>query len=905
MTNDTIQSVFLKTAEKCRDKVAFNYHDRIWKSVTYEKFSADSKAIAAYLINAGINKGDRIAIVSENRPEWCIAYIGIMLAGAIAVPVDAQLNPEAVRNFLTDSETKLVFCSSKTAAAVTEATIGLEIKKIDFDSPDFKETLNFKETEKFPDTDAEDIASIIYTSGTTGIPKGVMLTHKNFISDAKAAIGADVISQTDSVLSILPLHHTYPFMCTFLIPIILGASITYSPSLKGTDIISAIKDKGVTILIGVPQLLELIRNGIINKIKQLPFPLSWIMKNILTICGSVRKSTDINIGKIIFKSAHKALGKQFRFFASGGARLDPEVMNGLEAIGFTVLEGYGLTETSPVVAFNPMKRHKAGSVGIPFLSAEIKIINHRDGREADTGEEGEVAIKGPMVMKGYYKNSEATAQVIKEGWFFSGDLGYIDNDGYVFITGRIKEVIVLSSGKNIYPEEIEKEYLKIPLIKEICVFGLEEKGKTVSLHAVIFPDLENAKKLRISNVHETLKWDIGSISSKLPPYMRIKGFDLYPEPLPRTPLGKLRRFMVKDLTSVQHSARSVQREEDKTLISDETGRRVVECIHATRYTLPADFPIQSTDNLELDLGLDSLNRIELVVGIEKEFSITLPETFASDIQTVGDLVERIKESAVSSQPSALSPQANPSEAGSSQQKDKGFSSILSQEPSENEKRAIGINQGAVEWLIVSVLMGTIKLFFKIFFRLEVKGKENIPDSPFIITPNHSSYLDALVIASGLPMKMLRSIYFHGFQQYFASRPTAFLARLAHVIPIDPDAYLGKALQLSGYVLRNNKNLCIFPEGGRSYDGNLMEFKKGIGILALEMNVPVVPALIKGSFEALPKGSYKLRFKKITVKIGKPFYPSDLDKLKKPGKKEAYQFFADELRERVKELIHDS
>ncbi|MEK6581277.1 MAG: AMP-binding protein, partial [Nitrospirota bacterium] len=445
MTNDTIQSVFLKTAEKCRDKVAFNYHDRIWKSVTYEKFSADSKAIAAYLINAGINKGDRIAIVSENRPEWCIAYIGIMLAGAIAVPVDAQLNPEAVRNFLTDSETKLVFCSSKTAAAVTEATIGLEIKKIDFDSPDFKETLNFKETEKFPDTDAEDIASIIYTSGTTGIPKGVMLTHKNFISDAKAAIGADVISQTDSVLSILPLHHTYPFMCTFLIPIILGASITYSPSLKGTDIISAIKDKGVTILIGVPQLLELIRNGIINKIKQLPFPLSWIMKNILTICGSVRKSTDINIGKIIFKSAHKALGKQFRFFASGGARLDPEVMNGLEAIGFTVLEGYGLTETSPVVAFNPMKRHKAGSVGIPFLSAEIKIINHRDGREADTGEEGEVAIKGPMVMKGYYKNSEATAQVIKEGWFFSGDLGYIDNDGYVFITGRIKEVIVLSS----------------------------------------------------------------------------------------------------------------------------------------------------------------------------------------------------------------------------------------------------------------------------------------------------------------------------------------------------------------------------------------------------------------------------------------------------------------------------
>ena len=900
MGNNTIQSALLKTAERCRDKVAFNYYDQIWKSVTYGRFSSDSKAIASYLIKTGVNKGDRIAIVSENRPEWCIAYMGIMLAGAIAVPIDAQLNSEAVRNFLTDSEAKLVFCSSKTDLTTNEAIERLEIKKIDFDSPDFKKIIGFNQTAKFPETDPEDIASIIYTSGTTGIPKGVMLTHKNFISDAKAVIEADVISQTDSVLSILPLHHTYPFMCTFLVPVFLGATTTYSPSLKGTDIISSIKDKGVTILVGVPQLLELIRNGIINKIKQLPFPLSWIMKNILTVCGSVRRSTDVNMGKIIFRSAHKALGKQFRFFASGGARLDPEVMNGLEAIGFTVLEGYGLTETSPVVAFNPMKRHKAGSVGIPFPSAEIKIINPDDGRESGIGEEGEITIKGPMVMKEYYKNPEATAKVIKDGWFFSGDLGYIDKDGYVFITGRIKEVIVLSSGKNIYPEEIEKEYLKIPLIKEICVFGLEEKGKAESLHAIIFPDLENAKQLRISNIHETLKWDISRISSKLPPYMRIKGFDLYPEPLPRTPLGKLRRFMIKDLIQVKSEKLKVKGE-DESLMADETGRRAVKCIHAIRYPLPADFPIQSTDNLELDLGLDSLNRIELVVGIGKEFSITLPETFASDIQTVGELVERIKELAVSCQLSAPPTHPSPSR-GEGKGGGEGLSSIFFlREPSDKEKKAVGLKQGIVGWLFAAFLMGVLKLFFKIFFRLEVKGKENIPDSPFIITPNHCSYLDAFVIASGLPMKMLRNIYFHGFQQYFASRPTAFLARLAHVIPIDPDAYLGKALQLSGYVLRNNKNLCIFPEGGRSYDGNLMEFKKGIGILALEMDVPVVPALIKGSFEALPKGSYKLRFKKITVRFGKPFYPADLDKLKKPGKKEAYQFFADELREKVKEL----
>ncbi|TAL22955.1 MAG: long-chain fatty acid--CoA ligase [Nitrospirae bacterium] len=682
-------------------------------------------------------------------------------------------------------------------------------------------------------------------------------------------------------------------MCTFLVPVILGAAITYSPSLKGSDIISSIKDKGVTILIGVPQLLEMIRNGIINKVKQLPFPLSWALKNILALCGRLRRSTGINIGKIIFRSAHNALGKQFRFFTSGGARLEPEIMRDLEAIGFTVLEGYGLTETSPVVTFNPIKTRRAGSVGKPLPSVEIKITGSAEG-EPGFMQEGEIAIKGSMVMTGYYKNPEATAQAIKGGWFFSGDLGYLDGDGFLFITGRIKEVIVLGSGKNIYPEELEKEYLKIPLIKEICVFGLEERGGMESLHAIIVPDIEEAKKQRIANIQEALRWEIIRISAKLPPYTRIKGFDLFSEPLPRMPLGKLRRFMIKDLIKVKSEKLKVK-SEDKNLMSDEIGRRVVECIYATRYALPADFPILPTDNLELDLGLDSLQRIELVVSLENKFSIKLPETFASDIQTVGDLVGKIKEAGISSQPSALS----------SQQKGTGFSSILSQEPSENEKRAVGLNQGAVEWFVVSALMGAIKLFLKIFFRLDVKGKENIPDSPFIITPNHCSYLDVFVIASGLPLKMLRNLYFHGFQTYFANRLTAFIARLAHVIPIDPDAFLEKALQLSGYVLRNKKSLCIFPEGGRSYDGNLMEFKKGIGILALEMNVPVVPAAIKGSFEALPKGAFLPKPKKIKLIFGKPFYPSDSDMTKKPEKTDKYQFFADELRERVNQLMHDS
>ncbi len=888
MDKNTIQSAFLKIAVSSRDKTAFHYFDESWRGITYGELLSSSKTVASYLVKTGIKKGDRIAIISENRPEWCIAYMGIMLAGAIAVPIDAQLTSEAVRIFLTDSETKIVFCSSKTTPVTTE---GSGIKKIDVDSTDFKEILGFNQTAQFPDACPEDIASIIYTSGTTGIPKGVMLTHKNFCSDAEAIIKAGVITRKDNVLSLLPLHHTYPFMCTFLAPVFLGATVTFSPSLKGTDIVTAIKEKGATILIGVPQLLELIRSGIMNKLARLPFPVSPVMKNLLRLCGCLRRKTSINAGKLVFGSAHKALGRQFRFFASGGARLDPLIMRDLEAVGFTVLEGYGLTETSPVVAFNPVKKRKAGSVGKPLPSVEIKAMDSVKGESAAM-QEGEIAIKGPMVMRGYYKNPDATAQAIRDKWFFSGDLGYFDEDGYLFITGRIKEVIVLSSGKNVYPEEIEKEYLKIPLIKEVCVYGLEEGGMD-SLHALIVPDADYARQNHIGNIQEALRWGLSNVSVRLPSYMRIKGFELYSEPLPRTPLGKLRRFMIKDLVKTKGEKLKIKNEDEK-LAADETGRRVADCI---KPLLREEIPMQATDNLELDLGLDSLQRIELVVAIENEFSVKLPETFVSDVQTVEELIEKIKTTLLCPRPAR-----GEAKVGVLPGQERGLAAVFSQEPSEKEKQKVGLKQGSIEWFFTASLMGILKLLFKVFFRLEVAGIENIPAGAFIIAPNHCSNLDGFIVGAGVPLKIFRNLYFQGFQAYFRNRPASLFARLAHVIPIDPETFLGKALQMSAFILKNNKSLCIFPEGGRSYDGNIMGFKKGIGILALELNAAAVPAFIEGSFDSLPKGAGWPKFKKIKLTFGRPLHPSDLDLGKKPEGIDRYQFFADELRERVRRLI---
>ncbi len=876
MNTDTIISLFLASAESYEDKDAFTYFDGSWKTVTYGEVLAWAKALASHLMRSGVKSGDRVAIVSENRVEWCGAYLAILLCGGVAVPIDAQLGPAEVGNLLTDSSALLVFHSAKTAPA-----IGDFHRAVNFDSPSFRDILDTPGRETCPPLTEEDLASIVYTSGTTGTPKGVMLTHRNFCSDARALIGANIVGHTDAVLSILPLHHTYAFMCTFLVPLFLGATIIYPPGMKGPELLATMKEQGVTILVAVPQLLELMRTGIVRRFHELPAPLPLVLRALLRFSGKLRKRTGVNLGRLIFRSVHRAFGDRFRFFACGGARLDPPVMEDLEALGFTVLEGYGLTETSPVVTFNPPEKRKPGSVGRALPPAEVRILNPLPTKE------GEIAIRGPMLMQGYYRNPEATAAVLHEGWFLSGDLGYLDEEGYLFITGRLKEVIVLSSGKNVYPEDVEKEYLRIPLVKEVCITGGEEEGMTVSLHAVIVPDLDYARKEKIGNLHDALRWEIQKLSAALPPYMRLKGFTLSPDPLPRTPLGKLKRHLVKDVLKKQKAPVRGEREEDRALRDDATGRIILECLTPL---VKENLPIRLSDDLELDLGLDSLQRIELVVALEQAFSLRLPETFASEVHSVEELILRIKDINAKGVPL---PGKSPAE------------DILSADVSGEEKKRVGFEPGAVEWTVTVILLKMIRCILKVFFRLETRGLGNLPEPPFIIAVNHSSNMDGFVVACAVPLRVFRVLFFQGFRTYFSGwwLPSLF-GRLGHAIPIDPETFLSSALRLSSHVLKTRRVLCIFPEGGRSFDGEIMSFKKGIGILAVRHNVPVVPALIEGTFKALPKGAFIPRPSRVRITLGEPFQPSELDISRKPGGSDEYQFFADEVRERIKGLVSD-
>lgn len=874
---ETIVTFFFDSAKKNRDNTAFNYFDRSWKAVTYGEFFGYAQGIAAHLIRSGVKRGDRIAIVSENRVEWCAAYLGILISGGAAVPIDEQLGPVEISNLLADSSAGIVFHSAKTEANVKDSPY-----TINFDSPLFRDIMNTPSLSSYPNISEEDLASLIYTSGTTGRPKGVMLTHRNFCSDAKAVMSAHFLNQTDNVLAILPLHHTYPFMCTFLIPLFLGATVTYPSGMKGPELIATIKEMGVTILVAVPQLLELIRNGMLRKFKEMPAAPSVVLSGLLRISSKLRRTAGINIGKLLFGSAHRAFGKRFRFFASGGARLEPEVMEHLEALGFTVLEGYGLTETSPVVTFNPINKRKPGSAGKPLPTVDMKIMNPSDAGE------GEIAIRGPMVMKGYYRNPEATADVLRDGWFLTGDLGYFDDERYLFITGRAKEVIVLSSGKKVYPEDTEREYLKIPLVKEICVTGAEEKGAVESLHAVIYPDFDYARREKTGNIYDALRWDIHKVSLTLPSHQRLKGFTIYKYPLPKTPLGKLKRYMIKDLLKGERYEIREKREGDKALLNDDVGRVVVECIHSL---LGEAVPVRASDNLELDLGFDSLQRIELVVAIESALSMKLPETSAFEVQTVDEFVHKIKEFRAKEGAEIKSPPR--------------FEDIFAAEITEREKRRIGLKQGALARAATAALLSIVKLIFRTGFSLSVKGVEKLPEPPFIIAPNHSSHLDGFALVSSLPRKTFEIFFFQGFQTYFTGWGLSLFGRLVHAIPIDPETFLEDALRISSYLLRNERILCVFPEGGRSLDGKMMPFKKGVGMLAIKHNVPVVPVLIEGTFEALPKGAFWPKASKVSLSFGKPFYPAELDFSRKPEGIDEYQFFTDELMERVKRLAHDN
>ena len=898
-----IHKIFYQIAFQFADRVCLQIkNDFFWQNWTYGQVEDLSLKIGGFLIKEGFKKNDFAAICLENRPEWAVIYLGIMAAGLTCVPIDSQSTQLEIENILNDCSAKIVFVShaifknknfDNLKSPLNKIIIlDLDIKKDNFIGLEqIKATLSADVS--WPEVLSEDVASLIYTSGTIGKPKGVMLTHKNFCSDFRSIDKLKLFSKKDIFISILPLHHAYSFMVTLITPLFCRARVIYTSSLRSDELLSLMREAQVTVLVGVPQLFSIFYMNILEKMKKVPTLFKIPLKGLREIFWQIRKFSGINLSKLVLSVVHKPFGRALRLFACGGAKLNEETAIYLTKIGFTILEGYGLTETSPVVAFNSLKQQKIGSVGKVVPDVELKIEN------PDATGTGEIAIKGPNVMKGYYNRTADSLSVLKDGWFYSGDLGYIDKEGYLFITGRKKEIIVLSSGKKIYPEEIEVHYAKSPYIKEICVLGVGElEGERLT--AVVIPDADYCRKQGDVDLNSVIKWELENLSQKLPPYKRIKGYIIVKEGLARTRLGKIKRYEVKDkyLEQLEGSKLKSQGgdapviEEDIRILSSNVGVNIIEVLNKH---IKLARQINATDHLELDLGIDSLERVELIIALEQALNIRISAELMNKIFTVKELILEIGRL-------VTGPEAK-NEFQPQTKSQALWSEILKQKPAQVIIKKVNLAPNYLTIIGMFLFAEILHLVFRIVWRLKVLGVKNLSlAKKCILCVNHSSYLDAFIVDVAMPARLRKGLFFVGFRAYFEQPLIKNIIKYIRVIPIDPGMHLVEAMQASTYVLNNDKMVCIFPEGQRTIDGEIKEFKKGVGILAKELNVELVPVLITGSFESWPRTKAFPRPHRIKIIFGRPF---NYDELKSEGlrlgAKDEYAAIALGIREEVVKL----
>jgi long-chain acyl-CoA synthetase len=671
-----------------------------------------------------------------------------------------------------------------------------------------------------------------------------------------------------------------------LVPLYLGAQVVFADTLKRAEILRALEEAGITILATVPQFFYLFHNRIREELSNKSALVRMVFRLMLRLNRFSMRILRINLGRILFSKVHRSFGPMLRLFVSGGSSCDPKVAQDFHDMGFTILQGYGLTETTGGCAVTPVENNVIGSVGPALPGIDIKILN-----PDETGT-GEILVRGPVVMKGYYKNPSATEEAIKDGWFHSGDLGRFDKKRNLFITGRKKEVIVLPNGKNIYPDELEMHYLQSPYIQEIAVIGVfsaQERGER--LHGVVVPNFDYLKEKKIANTREALRDQIGSLSNQLPKYKRLMSYQIQADALPRTTTRKIKRLALKKQIesapipgAPNSGAPAVGAPEDKALMESRVGREVIRCM---RDTYRRDMPIDAGMNLELDLGFDSMERVELLASLEQRLNLELPDDFGAEMFMVRDLISQLEQQA-----------AVDRGAGSASRQ--SWNTILSEESLSKDPEVRLRLSGAAGSIFKHVCLRLIYFtLFRTLLRLNVHGLEHLPQKgPYLICPNHQSYLDPFVLTSVLPYRVFRNMFFVGYSVFFSNTLTKLFARLTNIVPIDPDAQLLSAMKAGAQGLRRGLALCIFPEGGRTFDGELQEFKKGAAILARELSAPVVPVAIHGTYEVWRRNSMRIRPHRVTIRFGEAIQPFPTDEA------DPYQTDTDRLRASVASLLKD-
>lgn len=516
-----------------------------YDSINYSKFVNDTFSLASYFVEKGYN-GHQIALIGENSYQWVVTYLAAACAGAVIVPIDKELQSEEIAELAKNSESVAIIYSDAYRNVITEVVnyfnsidcyvIGKKSDKLPHASLDdlISEYSHAKE-ENYKDMfavelDSNKMCSIVFTSGTTGVSKGVMLSHSNLISNIKACY--EFIRFEGNRFSVLPMHHTYEFTLGVLFSIFQGCAISINNSIKYVS--QNLLLFAPTDLVIVPLIAETLYNSIWNTIRK--SGKEKTVKNMIKISNTLLK-IGIDIRRILFKKVHKALGGNVRNIFCGGAHIDADIARGYIDFGFNFFIGYGITECSPLITANMSLIHaKMSSCGKRISCCDVEIDNQ------DANGEGEIITKGENIMLGYFKNKEATDAVLHNGWFKTGDIGKFDNDGFLYLTGRIKNIIILNNGKNIYPEEIEGYIYKIPYVKEAMVYASENSsGTDMTLNVDIFPNIERGEADNITNIEDVIKAEIEKINNSISYYKRITNIKFRDAEFDKTTSKKIKR----------------------------------------------------------------------------------------------------------------------------------------------------------------------------------------------------------------------------------------------------------------------------------------------------------------------------------------------------------------------------
>ena len=806
-----------------------------YQTWTFADFRRDLNRLTSVLRKHGLGKGKNAAVVGENSPELVIAYHAILLTGACTVPIDPGIPPEEIETIIAITEAEVVFCSPmyerlflslRKKHGFLRRIITLGEKSADTELV-FSNYLAMGEVGhdafagKFS---PDDPMVIIFTSGTTGKAKGVVLCQKNFTSVTNSAIPRMRLGPGDRVLAVLPLHHVFGFAAGVAGPLCGGMAVVLVSHINGPLILEALRDKGITMLPAVPKMVGLFYESVLHNVKKKGPLATAAFSAMLGISAALGSAMSQPWRRRLFAGVHRGFGGNLALIISGGATLRKKYRDGFMLMGFNILEGYGLTETFGPITVCPADNPRPASVGPALAENEIKID------EPDKDGVGEVLLRGACVFNGYYKNESLTCNVFDDDrWFRTGDLGRLDADGFLFISGRKKDVIVLDTGKNVYPDELEDYYEQSPLIEEIGVFGVSrEEGEIVA--AAIVPSPEMRQTNTIASATRLLHDELVRLARRLPVYRRISDFVVVYQPLPRTTTRKLKKQELRGLyASIRRTGggKALLEEQlsviETALMETDEYRLVIDTLLAISPRIDRR-AVTLRSRLEMDCGLDSLDRVELLTAVEQSAGFMVPDSIFDKIESVGDVVILVKEREADHTPASADRMIGFRE----RLLDMSYYRSPLPEPESAFRRIAALP------LRIAVCLAPG----------DAVSCEERPDTlkgPMIFAANHPDIPDAFRLLRAIPRSIAENTFFLIEPLPYPRFLSALYRRhgVALANPGDPIERLKASLS----ICHGEKNLIVFPEGKIGSPGTIEEFKPGIGLLAQDTNATLVPVCI--------------------------------------------------------------